>query len=275
MEQTDQQPHTGCHSCHSFMAKNSGTLLLLLILAGAFLLALTIKTTKEIAFVGGGIAPTNAISVSGTGEVVVVPDTGEFTFSIIEEGDTATAVRDAGTAKADATLATLKEKGIEEKDIKTTAYELQPKYEWEPLNCVMYPCDRKQVQKGFTLNQSVRVKVRDLDKAGEVLEAVTNKGVQNISGLSFTNADDDKTKADARKLAIDQARAKAEKLANDLGVSLVRIIGFSEDGGYPMPYYAESMSSGMGGDMMAKTAPAIPAGENTVTSNVSITYEIR
>jgi uncharacterized protein YggE len=100
--------------------------------------------------------------------------------------------------------------------------------------------------------------------------------VSNVSSLSFTIADEGGVQADARKLAIDEAQEKAEKLASDLGVQLVRIIGFHEEGGgQPMPFMramAMDMEEvGMGGSMEA----TIPAGENQIVSRVSITYEIR
>jgi uncharacterized protein YggE len=254
-----------------------GTLVLALLLLSAFLFAETIKSLKEYNYVGGAVAPSNVIVVRGEGEVFAVPDVAEFTFSLIEEGETVGAVQEAATSKANEAIDALKEKGVEEKDLRVVAYELRPKYEWETAACVGYRCDRKQVQKGFTLNQSIRVKVRNLDDAGEMLQIVTGKGVQSVSGLTFSIADEDGVKAEARKQAIDEAREKAEKLAGDLDVSLVRIVGFSEGGSsYPQPVYARSESMGLTADSSLKeAAPAIPAGENRIVSNVNITYEIR
>ncbi len=277
MEQSNQQHSCGRggDSCHAGMSRHSGILTIVGILLAAFLLALTIKTSREIGYVGRGAPPTNIISVSGEGEVVVMPDTAEFTFSVIEEGDTAITVRDAAAKKAAEAIAILKEQGVEEKDIKTISYELQPKYEWQPLNCVRFPCDQKQVQKGFSLNQNVRVKVRDLNRAGEVLGAITNKGVQGVSGLTFTTADEDAPQNEARKVAIEEAKAKAKELAANLGVTLVRVVGFSEDGAYPMPMYSEmAMSANVPRDADMKAA-SIPAGENIVTSRVMINYEVQ
>ena len=81
-------------------------------------------------------------------------------------------------------------------------------------------------------------------------------------------------KAEARKEAIVNAQSKAETLAKDLGVTLVRITSFSESGNYPGPiYYAKSTEAfGMGGD---NSAPEVPSGENRIVSNVTLTYEIR
>jgi uncharacterized protein len=278
MEQTNQQHGCGGGACRSVGYNHRGVLTIVFILLGAFLLALTIKTAREISYVGRGAPPTNVINVSGSGEVVALPDTAEFTFSVIEEGDTAVAVRDAANKKMSDAMAVLKEKGVEDKDVKTTAYDLQPKYEWQPVTCVRFPCDRTQVQKGFTLTQHVKVKVRALDTAGDVLAAVTGKGVQAVSGLTFTVADEDASKAEARKVAIEEAQAKAKELAADLGVTLVRVVGFSEDSAYPTPFYGEramSVDADVAAGSAMKLSANVPAGENQVVSNVLITYEVQ
>jgi uncharacterized protein YggE len=267
--------------CCSFVQNGSmpTSFTIVLILLATFLFAETIKSFKEYRYVGGGVAPSNIISVAGEGEVFAVPDTAEFVFSVNEEAETAAEVQAIATEKANVVIKALREKEIAEEDIKTINYSLSPKYEWKVgAVCNQFSCPRNQEQVGFTLNQSVRVKVRNLDRAGELLELVTEKGVSNVSGLTFTVADEDGLKEDARKLAIDEARAKAEKLASDLGVSLVRIVGFSESGDYGIPMYARTMESsyadGLGGGVTNESV-SVPAGENKVTSNVSITYEIR
>ncbi len=101
-------------------------------------------------------------------------------------------------------------------------------------------------------------------------------GASQVSGLSFTIDDENELQAKARQEAIDDARGKAEELADQLGVSLVRVVGFSESsGGYPPIPYA----FGRGGDMAVMESkavvPDIPTGENKIISNVSVTYEIR
>jgi uncharacterized protein len=254
-----------------------GALSVVLILLAVFLFAESIKSLKEYRFVGGGIAPTNAITVSGEGELFQVPDTAEFTFTILEEAKTSAEVQKIATDKANEAIKALVDSGIEEKDIKTIGYNLYPKYEYKVNTvCITFPCERNQEQVGFELSQSVSVKVQDLDKAGEMLELVTSKGVSSVSGLTFTIADEDGIQAEVRKLAIDDARAKAEKLADDLGVTLVRIIGFSEGGYEPMMYErAVAMDATGFGGAEAKSAVSVPAGENRLVSNVSITYEIR
>ena len=283
MEQTTQNATAGAKTglcCDTSLWHSSrihGSLALVLILLAAFLFAQTINALKEYKYIGGGISPSNAITVMGEGEVFAVPDTAEFTFTVREEAATAGEVQRQGTDKVNGVLAALKEKGVEDADIKTVQYMVTPKYEWQPAQCTMYPCNRTQKQVGFTLEQSVEVRVRDMGKAGELVSLATEKGATTVSGLSFTLADEDEVLAEARKVAIDEARAKAEKIASDLGVRLVRIVGFYEDqGDMPMPYMAMSSKFGMEGDMNEETAPAmLPAGENQFMSRVNITYEIR
>ena len=125
----------------------------------------------------------------------------------------------------------------------------------------------------------LEVKVQDPKKAGELLTGVGGKGASEVSSLSFTVEDEDALKAEARAMAITEAEEKADELANQLGVEVIRVVGFYEDSyGYPTPY-----AYGRGGvamdaaiSMEAKVpVPALPTGENKITSNVNVTYEIR
>lgn len=244
-----------------------------------FLVVLTISQLKQYRFIGSGVTASNTIAVSGVGEVFAVPDTATFTVSVHEEGATVGDAQDKATEKINAIIAYLKESDVEEKDIKTVSYNVNPKYEWEQAEACRngYCPPGKQKLVGFEVFQSVSVKVKDTKKAGELLSGVGTRGSSDVSGLSFTIEDEDLLRAEARAKAIAEAKAKAETLAQALGVSVVRVVGFYEDsGGYQPP-----IAYGMGGDaMMAReskvmAAPELPAGENKIVSNVSITYEIR
>jgi uncharacterized protein YggE len=128
---------------------------------------------------------------------------------------------------------------------------------------------------GYDVSQTVEIKVRDISKAGSLFEKAGSLGVTNINGLSFSFDDPEILKAEARSDAISDAQAKAKKLARELGVSIVRVNSFYDNSNVPVPMY------GMGEMMSAKTssvvarAPDISAGEAKITSNVTITYEIR
>ncbi len=261
-------------------SKVARTAVLVLLLVGGYLAVQIINGLKEYQYIGGGVPVSNTISVSGEGEVFAVPDIATFTFSIIEEKKTAKEAQEIGSEKENAIVQYLKEAGIEERDIKTVGYNVYPKYEWSREICTQFSCQPgKQTLTGFEFSETILVKVRDTDKAGNLLSGVGERGVSNISGLEFTIDDQDELMKEARKKAIDEAREKAEDLANDLGVRLVRVVAFSENtGAYPpIPvYYMRDSVMGMGG--MAESSvksSVLPTGENKIVANVSITYEIR
>ncbi len=223
----------------------------------------------------GWVGPTT-INIVGTGEVTAVPDIATFSFSVRGEGKTASEAQATSAKAINDIIGYLKEQGVEEKDVKTTNYNLSPKYTYEQRPCIMGmmcpPSEPKQ--DGFEVSQMVTVKVRNTDTAGALLTGVGERGATDISSLGFTIDDEEKLKADARKLAIEDAKQQAEALAEQLGVTLGEMTGYYEESGSPYPY-------GMGGDMMMSakaemaSSPEVPMGENTVTSRVNLTYEIK
>ncbi len=218
------------------------------------------------------------ISVEGTGEVYAKPDVASFSFTIQTKEADAVSAQNAATKIMDGIEAYLKGKGVEERDIKTTSYTLNPRYEYPETRCIDGYCPPQGEPKviGYGVDHSVMVKVRKTEDAGMLISGIGELGAMGMSELSFTIDDEDVLKAEARMKAIADAEAKAKVLAEKFGVHIVRMTGYWENAG-PMPY-----GNGMGGvamDMaMTKEAamPAnIPMGENTITSTVSITYEVR
>jgi len=217
------------------------------------------------------------ISVAGEGEVLAVPDIGQFSFSVRADGvDAATAQEQSGT-KINDILAYLEEQGIEEKDIKTQDYQLNEKWRTEKDVCPIgsYCPGGQQVQDGFQVAQTVSVKVRQLDTASGIIAGVGDKGATDISSLNFTIDDIEMVKAEARAKAIADAQAKAVVLANQLGVRVQRLVAYNEDAGaYPIPYYAKTM------DMSADEASSfggaeLPVGEESTKVSVNITYQVQ
>jgi uncharacterized protein YggE len=243
-----------------------------------FLFFAAVSELKSFHYIGSGVPASNTITVNGTGDVFAVPDIAEFSATVQEEGSDVKAAQDKATAKINAIYAYLKAQGVEEKDIRTTDYSANPQYEWNTQVCPAgssYCPGGKQTLTGYQVSQTLSIKVRTTDKAGELLAGVGGKGVSSVSGLNFTIDDQDAVEGEARDKAIADAKTKAQKLAKSLGVSLVRIVGFNENGG-AMPYFAKA-AAGMSADMAAQSAPspAIPTGQNKVTSNISLTYEIQ
>ncbi len=213
----------------------------------------------------------DTITVSGKGEVVVKPDLATVSFSVTSESLDVSKATDQVNKKMADVVSGLKADGVDEKDIKTTDYSIYPRYNY--VNNGTYTYGGTQVLAAYVVTQSIQLKIRDLTKAGQIITDLGKLSVTNMGGLTFTVDKEDVVKVQARDLAVQDARAQAKILAKSLGVRLVKITAFSESGNYPVYYDMMSKSSqGMG----AASAPAvIPTGQNTITSNVSITYEIR
>ncbi|MFH1455074.1 MAG: SIMPL domain-containing protein [bacterium] len=213
----------------------------------------------------------DTIVVSGKGELTVKPDIANVSFSVMEESMDVAKASDAVNTKMAKIIESLKTNGVDEKDIKTTGYNIYPRYDY--VSAQTYPYNGKQVLAGYDVTQSISLKIRDLTKAGKVVTDLGTLGVTDMSGLNFTNDKYDDLVKQARDEAITQARSEAKKLAKALGVRLVKIVGYSEGGNYPVYYDRAVMSAA---PMSKGGAEAVlPTGENKITSNISITYEIK
>ncbi len=249
-----------------------GTLILVFLLLAIYLFAQTLVTIKEYKYVGGGVPVTNTITVTGTGDEFAVPDTTQFSFSVIEKAASVAAAQQKATEKMNQALDAVRAAGVEDKNIKTVSYDVHPNY--EQIACVRYPCPQPKID-GFEVVQTQEIKMKDAQKAGDLITTLAGLQVQNISGLSFTVEDEDTIRGQARAKAVAEAKKKADELASTLGVSLIRIVGFNEDGAQPIPYYAKDSIS-VRNEAAQGAAPAeLSQGQNKVTSTVSITYEIR
>lgn len=219
------------------------------------------------------------ITVMGEGEVLAVPDIGQFSFSVTAEAPNAASAQEMSGEKINAILAYLEEQAIEEKDIKTQNYDLYPKWRYEEKICEFgVKCGSERIQDGFEVTQTVMVKLRDTSKSGAILTGVGELGATNISGLDFTTDDIESLKEEAREKAIANAHEKAEVLADQLGVRIVRLVSYYEnDGGYyPAMYESRAISYDMATDEDGGFGGAnMPVGENSTISRVNVTYEVK
>ncbi len=235
----------------------------------AFLAILVIffiaKTANELSGYNR-TSPIYTINVSGEGKVLVKPDVAVINVGILKDGTDLVAIQNSAAKVMDGVTSVLKSKGVSDKDIKTTSYNISPMYDYN---------NGVQKFRGYQISQNLEIKIRDLGKVGEILSAVANAGANQVGSLSFNVDDPKKAEADARNLAIQDAKAKAEILAQNLGVSLKKIVGFSESGGgVPPIMYAKAIGGiGIGGE--AAAPPPTPTGENEINVSVNLQYEIR
>ncbi|RZN72004.1 MAG: DUF541 domain-containing protein [Candidatus Methanolliviera hydrocarbonicum] len=198
------------------------------------------------------------ISVTGEGEVTVVPDICILSLGIEAQDKEVTKAQAVAAGAMNDVMTTLEEKGILEKDIQTSDYSIDPV--WEERKIVAY-----------RVKNMVKVKIRDVDKIGEIIDAAAKAGgdLTRIEGIRFSIDDPKPYYEDARRKAVCDAREKAEQLAELNGVKLGEPISVSESGGYV------SSSKGYYRTMEVAGAPPISPGEMEIRLTVDITYPIR
>lgn len=210
------------------------------------------------------------VSITGEGKAAIAPDIAAVDLGITTEGGKVEKIVQENTDAMNKLLADIKALGIADKDIKTKSYSLQPRYEYEK--------DGTRISKGYTLSQTIEVKIRDFAKIGSVLEIAANDGANNVSDLQFTIDDMEKARAQAREKAIAQAKAKAQAIASQTGIKLKKIISVYEDTGscgvYGCPY-AEGMGAGMTEKAVSSVAPTIQSGEQEVTVRITLNYRTK
>lgn len=226
-----------------------------------------------VTLVGGGIylagkrmevrsAHPATVSVTGTGKVSAKPDIAVLQFGV-NTGRQASAQRTLTVLSQNMgkITAVLKELNIEDSDITTQSLWLNPAYDW---------IDGQQVAKGFEATQNVNVKVRDLEKIGTILTKAAGAGANQIGGVTMTIDNPEDARAQAREIALKNARMKAEALSTQLKVRLGRVVSYSDGvgNGYDNPGMM-GMGGGGGADL------SVPTGSQDIVVNVTMSYEIR
>lgn len=252
-----------------------GAVSLLALILSVFFIIKIVNEVKTSRYIGDSSQYPNVIYVNGEGEVSAVPDIASLYINLTEEAKTAKEAQNLLNEKVTKTLSYLKDQKIEEKDIKSEYGGLNPKYSYNQPACYSYPCPSRDPKIiGYVATQSISIKIRDVDNSNEIRTGLAELKITDISGPTFSIDDEDIYKAEARSMAIKDARTKAEILAKDLGVKLGKVVNFSENNGsvYPMMYKADMME---GAAVSSAPAPELPKGENKIISSVTITYEIK
>lgn len=199
------------------------------------------------------------VSVTGVGRVAAAADLLVLNLAVETQAVTASDALAENNKQAVAVLAALKDHGIQERDIQTTQLGIDPVLARQDPNDTQPP---KIV--GYRVRNGLSAKLRDVPAAGVVIDAVVHAGGDaiRIEGVSFSFADPSGLVAEARKRAIDDARARAQQLAGGLGVGLGKVISVSES------------DFGGGSTRQAFAATAVLPGESEVTIPVTVGYEI-
>lgn len=204
---------------------------------------------------------TNLFSVSGVGKSTGIPDTAQISVGVIKTASTVVSAQEQNNTATNKIIEDLKKLGVEEKNIKTTNYSISPNYDF---------IGGRQNITGYTVTQTLEIKVTPIDTANKVIDAATSDGANIVNGISFTF--NEKTKKDlenkAREEAVKMAKEKAENLAKATGIRLGKIVDVQESGAFePRPIMmAQSLEE-------KSTDTQLQPGENSITISITLSYE--
>ncbi|MGA9540930.1 MAG: SIMPL domain-containing protein [Methyloceanibacter sp.] len=205
-----------------------------------------------------------SISLSASGMVKAAPDMASITTGVTSEGQTAQDALSKNTNAMTEVVGTLKETGIEPKDIQTTDFNVSPVYEQKKNGQAAFVT-------GYRVSNKVHIIVRDTKKLGDVLDKVVAAGANQIGSISFGIAKPEKLKDEARKLAMRNAIDNAKLYADAAGIELGPVMTIAEDNGFtPRPY------RGRAAPMMAEASPVpVEGGTLSVEAKIRVTWELR
>ncbi len=243
------------------------------VLLGVLIIVVIISQAYAInAQVKGTAANQHTITITATGMVTAVPDLATIDASVQVQGATATAAAAKVNTQASALVGYLKVQGIAAADITTQNYNINPSYNYN--NNQGTPTIT-----GYTANETVEVKVHDLTKVPALLDGTVQNGANSIDGTNYTFSNPDEFTQQAREQALANAKTQAQALASAAGVSLGKLVTFSETSSQPpivVPYQlngAMPMAAGAGGAMAIPAPPSEP-GSQQINADVSVTYAI-
>lgn len=203
------------------------------------------------------------VNVAGRGVASAPPDLATIFTGVVTMAKTAKKALADNNNHFGQVLQVLKEKGIDDKDVQTTSFGVNPQFERRSGG------ERGKVI-GYRVSNEVQVKVRDLDILGEVLDALVTAGSNNISGISFSLDDAKEATDEARTLAVDDATNRAKLYAKAAGVKLGKVLSISESA-IDQPRPGRQVPSAAAAD--AAPVP-IATGELEVQATVFMLFEL-
>jgi uncharacterized protein YggE len=226
----------------------------LFLIAAPLVVALALAAITLPGSASSAAAEAAGITVQGTASVTSVPDRAELSFGVESKGSNARAALAANAVEMRRVIAALKAAGAT--DVKTQYVSLSPQYN-----------DKSEAQ-GFVATNSVSATIKELGKAGAVIDAAVDAGANQVYGPSLSHGDQDELYRQALKGAVGNARASAQALAAAANLSLGRVTAIVEGGGapQPLPYAAADKA-------MAESTPIEP-GTQLVSATVSVTFSV-
>jgi uncharacterized protein len=205
----------------------------------------------------------HTISVTGTGDTILTPDTADLRLGVTATASTVKAARASAAKSMTAVIASLKQLGIADRDIKTTTLSLQPTYDYATGTTPPRIT-------GFQFSNAVAVTIRNLDQLGDAIDNGLAAGATSLDAVNFRVADQTAAEQQARQAAMSDAKAKADALAAAAGVSIIGVSSISESTApTPWPVYYGT-AAGVASDVATPVQP----GTTDISVSVSVVYLI-
>ncbi len=229
--------------------------------------------------------PANTISVSADGKVTATPDLATMTIGVMTQGASAQTVKDQNNGKVNAVIAFVKQQGISAGDITTSDINVYPQQSYPIVVPIIGggggTVDNTPKITGYTGNQTVTVKIHGVDKdlsvVNKIEDGAVNAGANEVDGANFSFSNPDALQQQAQKLAIDNAKTKAQGLAQEAGLTLGKVVSISETNSNfpgPLPYALSAPAMALGGAGKS-VAPDIQNGTQDITESMSVTFEVK
>ncbi len=232
--------------------------LLLAVLAGLVGLLYARPVTAQTST---GVPGMRQVTVVGHGEVKGAPDTATVQIGVETEAATAKDALAQNSAQAQAVQDQLTKLGVGTQDIQTSNFSINP----------TYGTDGRQVT-GYHVSNMVTVKIRQLDQAGTLLDQVVQAGANSVYGISFSVENPEALLDQARKAAIENAKARATQLASASGSAIGDVLVISENvGAQPIPMPMMARAEGAQADQAAPVQP----GQQSFNVDVQVTFGLR
>jgi uncharacterized protein YggE len=251
------------------MQHNSVSFIHLKVLIIAAVMACTLSMVNNLQ--AAEDMPFPRILVNGEGRVDIAPDMAILSLTVAREAETAQQALKAGSAAMNDVLDAMLAEGIEKRDLQTSRFSIQPRYV-RPAPKTSGEVTAPQIV-GYTVRNSLTVRVRDIDAVGRILDKSVSLGVNEGGNISFTNDEPSAAITSARIKAVQDAASKAQTLAETAGVKVGRILEISEQSYYPspQPVAMSRMQLSVGA---ASDAVPVVAGENSYSVTVNVNYAI-
>jgi uncharacterized protein len=233
------------------------------LLAASVVLGGTAMSAGAQAPPGHGLpADATLVSVSAHGEASRAPDIATLSAGVVTQAADAQAATRANAEQMERVMAAVRRAGIAGRDVQTSGVNVHPQYRHER--------DAAPTISGYQASNTVSIKVRDIARLGQVMDALVASGANQVHGPGFDIDDREAVQDQARRAALEKAQARAKMYADTLGLRVRRIVSISEGGGFgpPVPMMAMARAEKVQAD-----TPIAP-GESTLSVNLDVVFEL-